>query len=123
MPRARKRRASRPPLACRSSSRNEPPGDLSRAVALVSGGAGQSTHIRAFEADDLQRIDALVEQAMARSNTVGLSLAITHRGRLVFARAYGRADSGSRQPLRITNRFRIASVSKPLTAIEIMRLA
>jgi CubicO group peptidase (beta-lactamase class C family) len=92
-------------------------------VALVSGGSGQSTRIRAFEADDLQRIDAVVEQAMARSNTVGLSLAITHHGRLVFAKAYGRADSGSREPLRTTNRFRIASVSKPLTAIEIMRLA
>lgn len=73
-------------------------------------------------AEDRERIDAIVEQAMSRSNTVGLSLAVTRRGRLVFAKAYGYADGDSREPLEIAHRFRIASVSKPLTAIEIMRL-
>jgi CubicO group peptidase (beta-lactamase class C family) len=77
----------------------------------------------AFKAGDLRRVDAIVEQAMSRSNTVGLSLAITHRGRLMFAKAYGRVGPGSRDPLHTANRLRIASVSKPLTAIEIMRLA
>ena len=75
-----------------------------------------------FAAADRQRIDAIVEQPMSRSDTTGLSLAITHRGRLVFAKAYGYADRESREPLAIAHRFRIASVSKPSTAIEIMRL-
>jgi CubicO group peptidase (beta-lactamase class C family) len=76
----------------------------------------------AFAADDLRRIDAIVEQAMSRSNTTGLSMAITRRGRLVFAKAYGETDRGSGEPLHTAHRFRIASVSKPLTAIAIMRL-
>jgi CubicO group peptidase (beta-lactamase class C family) len=96
---------------------------LSLLAVLVPGGPGRSRPTPAFRADDLRRVDAIVEQAMSSSNTVGLSLAITHRGRLVFAKAYGRITSGSGEPLHTANRFRIASVSKPLTAIEVMRLA
>jgi CubicO group peptidase (beta-lactamase class C family) len=75
-----------------------------------------------FSAADLQRIDSTVRQAMASSNTVGLSLAITRRGRLVFAKGYGLADPGSNTPVNSAHRFRVASVSKPLTSIGIMRL-
>jgi len=59
---------------------------------------------------------------MARSHTTGLSLAIARRGRLVFARAYGSANLGANQALNTAHRLRIASISKSLTAIEIMRL-
>src|SRR5262245_13868623 len=61
---------------------------------------------------DVQRIDTIVEQAMARTGTVGLSLAITRNGRPVFAKAYGNVGPGSSEPLRTTDRFRIGSVSK-----------
>src|SRR5262249_24413345 len=75
-----------------------------------------------FAADDLKRIDATVAQAMSSTHTTGLSLAITHQGHLVFAKAYGRARPGSSEALTTTSRMRIASVSKALTAIEIMHL-
>jgi CubicO group peptidase (beta-lactamase class C family) len=75
-----------------------------------------------FSGDDLGRIDTAVKQAMAASNTVGLSLAIARRGRLVFAKAYGRADRATNAPLHVDHRLRLASVSKPMTSIEIMRL-
>ncbi|WNG36399.1 beta-lactamase family protein [Archangium violaceum] len=75
-----------------------------------------------FSAADLQRIDNTVLQAMANTNTVGLSLAITRRGRLVFAKGYGLADQGSNTPVNTSHRFRVASVSKPMTSIGIMRL-
>jgi CubicO group peptidase (beta-lactamase class C family) len=96
---------------------------LSLLTVLVSGGPGRSRPTPGLKPDDVQRVDAIVGQAMKRSNTIGLSLAITHRGQLVFAKAYGRVSSDSDEPLHTENRFRIASVSKPLTAIEIMRLA
>jgi hypothetical protein len=72
-------------------------------------------------ASELRRIDAVVE-AMGRTSTVGLSLALTHRGRLVFAKAYGSMSSSSSASLHTSSRFRIGSVSKSMTAIEIMRL-
>ncbi|QSQ14172.1 serine hydrolase [Myxococcus landrumensis] len=75
-----------------------------------------------FSAADLQHIDSTVQQAMTNSNTVGLSLAITRRGRLVFAKGYGVADRTSNTPVNSSHRFRVASVSKPLTSIGIMRL-
>ncbi|WP_342375175.1 serine hydrolase [Myxococcus stipitatus] len=76
----------------------------------------------AFSAADLRHIDNTVQQAMAQAKTVGLSLAITHRGRLVFAKGYGEAQLSSKVPVNTSHRFRIASVSKPLTSIGIMRL-
>ncbi len=75
-----------------------------------------------FSAADLRHIDDTVQQAMASSNTVGLSLAITHQGRLVFAKGYGLADRTSNTPVNSSHRFRVASVSKPLTSIGVMRL-
>jgi N-acyl-D-amino-acid deacylase len=49
-------------------------------------------------------------------------LAVTDQGRLVLARAYGLADTASRQPVEPTSLFRIASISKPITAVAILQL-
>ncbi|WP_342375176.1 serine hydrolase [Myxococcus stipitatus] len=75
-----------------------------------------------FSAADLEHIDSTVQQAMSSTNTVGLSLAITRRGRLVFAKGYGLADRSANTPVNSSHRFRVASVSKPMTSIGIMRL-
>ena len=77
----------------------------------------------ALAGEDLQTIDTAVDRAMAASNTVGLSLAIATEGRLVFAKSYGSADSGAGTPLHTRHRLRMASVSKPITSLEIMHLA
>ena len=77
---------------------------------------------RAFSGGDLQTIDAAAQRQLSASNATGLSLAIAHRGRLVFAKGYGLADKASGTPMRPSHRMRMASVSKPITAIEIMRL-
>jgi CubicO group peptidase (beta-lactamase class C family) len=77
---------------------------------------------RTFSGSDLRYIDSTVTDAMQAAHTVGLSLAITHRGRLMFAKSYGLADSATGTPLHTTYRFRVASLSKPFTAIEIVRL-
>ena len=77
---------------------------------------------RAFSGGDLQTIDAAAQRQLSASNATGLSLAIAHRGRLVFAKGYGLADKASGTPMRPSHRMRMASVSKPITAIEVMRL-
>jgi len=60
---------------------------------------------------------------MTASNTVGLSLAIATQGRLVFGKSFGLADQGTGEPMHARHRFRMASVSKPITSLEIMHLA
>jgi CubicO group peptidase (beta-lactamase class C family) len=52
----------------------------------------------------------------------GVSLAISHNGRLVYAGAVGYADNNRTVKLTPEHRMRIASVSKPVTAIAIMKL-
>lgn len=59
---------------------------------------------------------------MQRWNVPGLALAIAVDGRLVMARGYGYADPASGEPVQPDSLFRIASASKPVTAIAVMRL-
>jgi CubicO group peptidase (beta-lactamase class C family) len=52
----------------------------------------------------------------------GVSVAVTHHGRLVHASAHGVADPGTGAPLTPAHRFRIASHSKTFTAVGILAL-
>lgn len=51
-----------------------------------------------------------------------LSVAIARRGQMVYEQPFGAADDESGEPLRTSNLFRIASVSKPITSVAIFRL-
>lgn len=69
---------------------------------------------------DLPGVDSAVSAFMAKYNVPGLSLAITKDEKLVYLKAYGKADdthAATTQSL-----FRLASVSKQITSIAIMRL-
>lgn len=54
--------------------------------------------------------------------TPGLSVAFALRGEIVFRAAYGFADEAAREPLTPEHTFRIASISKPLTAVAVFLL-
>lgn len=66
--------------------------------------------------------DAAIADLLARWNLPGAAVAVTKDGRLVLARGYGQADAAG-TPVEPTARFRLASVSKPLTALAVLRLA
>ncbi|MEU8472780.1 serine hydrolase [Streptomyces sp. NPDC029006] len=53
----------------------------------------------------------------------GLSLAVAKDGRLVYAAGFGLADKTTGTHVTPSSPFRIASVSKPITAVALMRLA
>ncbi len=67
-------------------------------------------------------MDRLIPALMARWNIPGGAVAVMDHGRLVAARGYGWADVESRRPVDPTSLFRIASLSKPITAAAIMLL-
>ena len=52
----------------------------------------------------------------------GVSVAITKDGDLVYARGFGLADLVSGEPVQPDSLFRIASVSKPITAMAVLKL-
>ncbi len=59
---------------------------------------------------------------MHARNVPGASLAVVKDRRLVYARGYGWADREKQLPATPETLFRIASVSKPLTAVAVMQL-
>ncbi len=69
-----------------------------------------------------RRLDSSVEALMIKWNLPGGAIAITSDERLVYARGYGVADKISGKPVRPDSLFRIGSVSKPITAVAILKL-
>jgi N-acyl-D-amino-acid deacylase len=53
----------------------------------------------------------------------GAAVAIGEKGKIVFARGYGYSDIAAKEPVTTASLFRIASISKPITAVAILQLA
>ena len=70
----------------------------------------------------LQSFDDAMLSFMQKRNVPGGSLAVVKNGKLVYARGYGYADRESGAKVQIASLFRIASISKPITAVAIMTL-
>jgi CubicO group peptidase (beta-lactamase class C family) len=71
---------------------------------------------------ELQHFDQLIQTFMQERSIPNASAAISYQGRLVLARAYTWSDDASEAAIQPDARFRIASISKPITAVAIMRL-
>ena len=71
---------------------------------------------------ELAAYDRAMLGLMARWGLHGAALAVAKDGRLVLARGYGLANIEDGEPVQPQSLFRIASVSKPLTAMAILRL-
>jgi N-acyl-D-amino-acid deacylase len=71
---------------------------------------------------NLEPFDQLMTSFVTDNKVPGASLAVTHYGRLVYARGFGYADVEQKEPVQPAALFRIASVSKPLTAVAVMQL-
>jgi len=52
----------------------------------------------------------------------GGSLAIVRDGKVVYARGFGLADREKKTPVQPESLFRIASISKPITAVAVLKL-
>jgi CubicO group peptidase (beta-lactamase class C family) len=63
-----------------------------------------------------------VAQQILGHGVPGLALAVAVDGKIVWSDGFGYADLEERVPARATTKFRIGSVSKPLTAAALMRL-
>ena len=66
--------------------------------------------------------DNMVTSFMATYNIPGATFALAKNGKLVYDRAFGNADISGNEVTQPYNLFRIASVSKPITAIAIMKM-
>lgn len=75
------------------------------------------------DAPGLDKMDRQIERFIGKWNIKGLSLAVTRNDSLLYAKGYGMADVEEGLPMTPQNIMRLASASKLVTAIAIMRLA
>lgn len=73
-------------------------------------------------APGLEAIDKAMQDLLAKQRATGASVAITDQGRLVYARGFGYGDVAAKELVQAESLFRIASVSKPITAVAIFQL-
>jgi CubicO group peptidase (beta-lactamase class C family) len=71
---------------------------------------------------ELASFDRVVTELMTSWGVPGAAVAVVKDGRLVLARGYGWADRAARRPVLPGSLFRIASLSKPITAAAVLEL-
>lgn len=76
-----------------------------------------------FSAKDLKLIEDKARAYMRANDMPGLSIAVMRNKKLVYAAGFGVADRDSGMPVGPMHRFRIASVSKPITHVAVVNLA
>lgn len=70
----------------------------------------------------LVSFDRVMSSFMTLNKIPGAALAVTKDSRLVYARGFGYADLTRKEPIEPGSLFRIASISKPITAAAVLRL-
>jgi CubicO group peptidase (beta-lactamase class C family) len=71
----------------------------------------------------LKPFDDLMARFLKEHEVPGASLAVTRRGKLVYARGFGRRSPTNDAAVAADTPFRIASISKPFTAVAVLQLA
>ncbi len=70
----------------------------------------------------LEHLDRGMIAFMRQHQIPGASMAIVKNGHLVYARGFGYADVERKEPVLPSSLFRIASISKTITSVTILRL-
>jgi len=78
-----------------------------------------------IEASDslVSQLQALVPELMQKANIPGCSLALIKQGRLHWRRGFGVKDAATQTPVDNDTLFEAASISKPVFAYVVMKLA
>jgi CubicO group peptidase (beta-lactamase class C family) len=66
--------------------------------------------------------DGMIEGFLAKHKVPGASVAITHNSKIVYSKGFGFADVETNSQVTSSSLFRIASLSKPITAVAILQL-
>lgn len=91
------------------------------AWAALAGPAEVPVHVVGPPAPRMAALDDAMSAFLRTNGVPRAQLAVVRRGRLVFDHAYTLGEEGA-DATTPTNLFRIASVTKPVTAVAVMRL-
>src|SRR5581483_10425304 len=107
------------------SSRRQFLGRTAAGLAALAAGTPRAAARPVTGAADprLKSFDELMTTFVERHDIPGAALAVTRHGKLVYARGFGFADRDAEEPVHPAALFRIASVTKPFTAVAVLQLA
>ena len=71
---------------------------------------------------DISSVDQKISGWMTKNKMPGMSLAISKNGKLVYSKGYGETNTDTHEKVTTESQFRIASVSKLITSVAIMKL-
>jgi len=95
------------------------------ALALPFAGSGCGRRVASEDeiaSSEREQMAAVATAFMRNFDVPGLSVAIARKGRLVYDSPFGEANRQSGERVTVSSLFRIASVSKPITATAIFTL-
>ncbi len=75
-----------------------------------------------LSAEKRAKIETAISAAMSQAGIPGLSVAIVADGKLAWSNGYGLADVENFVPAKASTIYRLASISKPITAVAVMQL-
>jgi len=75
-----------------------------------------------MSAERLARIETMCAEAVAKGEIPGIVALVARNGKIVYYKAFGKADSQSSRNLKRDDIFRIASQSKAITSTAVMML-
>lgn len=81
-----------------------------------------SAAVQADSATLKQKVDAVIDQAIADDRIVGAVVLVSQDGKLVYERAAGVSDKEPRKPMQADALFRLSSVSKPIVTVAALAL-
>lgn len=73
--------------------------------------------------EKIKQIEQLISTEMSKQNIAGLSVAVVTDNQLRWSAGYGFADLENFVPAKSATVYRLASISKPVTAVAVMHLA
>jgi len=73
-------------------------------------------------AKDVPQLDDAVTNFMTKYKIPGMSVTVTKDDKLIYAKSYGQSDKEAGTSAKNSDLYRLASVSKPITSIAIMKL-
>ena len=106
----------KPPLIAETAA-----ADCNADEPIINGERGDNDFVRNDSVDQL--FDPMFTAFIREHQIPGCSVALADRGRMIYTRSFGMADTEKKQPVTESSLFRIASISKPITAVAILQLA
>ena len=76
-----------------------------------------------LEVNGFDNFEKSMKQFLKTHAIPGASIAVANGGKLIFASGYGYSDLAKKEPVTPNSLFRIASLSKPITAVAVLQLA